>query len=173
MNRKMLNISPSILNENKFFFKWVLPLAFPVFFYFTIGAFMDSNLDKEDLIEVKGEISKLEYFESLSRIGTNKNLRIHLKNGRNYEITNDWDYKFHVIEQEKINSVAVTLFHRNSRQTWWRLGTSNQIYHLEIGEKTIIDIEERQSKSKILSLFCGFISFILCVVIFSVRAVKQ
>jgi hypothetical protein len=153
------------MTSAKFFFKWILPIAIPVFVYFSIGSFMDSGLDKSDLKKVKSRIVKIEYYESSSRGGSNTNMRLHLSNGNTYKIPSEWEGKFNQIEDEYQKSDEIELFHRNKNQTKWRLGTADIVYHLMIGDTIIIDINERKSKSKMLGLFTGFVALFGLIVL--------
>ena len=148
------------MTYNKFFFKWIFPIIIAAFAYSVIGSFVDSSLDKEDLNKVTGRIAKIEYYKSKSRGGFNTNMRLKLTNGKSYKVTYEWDNKFNEIEKECQKSNKIQLFHRNSNQTHWRLGTSDIIYHLEIGNKVIIDIGERKSKSKLVGVFMGIVTLI-------------
>ncbi len=153
------------MTNSKFFFKWVLPIAIPLFAYFSIGSLVDSSIDKEELIAINGQIDKIEYYESTSRGGSNTNMRLHLRNGNTYKVTYEWEDKFNEIEAEFENSDEIQLFHRNSNQTWWRLGTSDILYHLEIGKTIIIDIEERQSKSRTVGVLTGFVTLVGLIIL--------
>ncbi|GAB5418411.1 MAG: hypothetical protein Crog4KO_14850 [Crocinitomicaceae bacterium] len=148
------------MSNTKFFFKWVLPIAVLVLGFISIGSFVDSTFDKIELTKVNGRIQKIEYYESSSRGGSNTNMRLHLTNGDTFNITNEWEDKFDEVEDEFQKSDEIQLLHRNTNQTWWRLGSANSIYHLEIGGEVIIDHEERKSKSKMLGIFTGTMAFI-------------
>lgn len=153
------------MDRKKIFFKWILPLGTILFAYFSIGSIVDSNLTIENLVKINGRVIKYEYYYSSTRYSTHKNLKIYVDNGKSYKIPYEWVNKFDEIEQELARTKEIELFHRTELQRIWRLGTSDIVYQLEIGSKMIINITDRQSMSRGLSYFLGFISLIGFIII--------
>lgn len=128
-----------------------------IFLYLSIGPFVDSCIGKEELNEVHNHVMHVVYSESISRGSSHTNMELYLRDGTKYEVTYEWEDKFHEIESELQKRKEVKLFHRYPYQTWWRLGTSDLVYHLEIGGRVIIDIDERHAKSRKVGFFLGVV----------------
>ncbi len=148
------------MNDTKLFYKWILPIATIFFGCATLGSFIDSKLDTNNLVKVTGEVSNFYYTKSYTQYSRYSQLNLKLYDGNVYKVSSEWEAKFPMIIKELGKSSKVELYHRKPFQRIYRLGTSNIIYQLKIGESTIIDINERKSKSMNLLYFTGFISVI-------------
>ena len=147
------------MKNSTFFYKWILPIAIFVFSYLSIGSSVDASFNKNDLTEVTGYVSKFEYYRTSSRGSSHNNMKIHLSNGDSFKITHECEDRFSGIENELKDSKQIHLFHRSVNQSWWRLGSANLVYHLEVGNSVIIDIAERQKKSQELAIFTAAIAW--------------
>lgn len=141
------------MNRSILFYKWVLPLATAYFGYATLGSFIDSKLDTNNLVKINGIVTNYFYSTSVK----SKNIKLELSNGTEYIVTSEWNNKFSTIENELKKTTNVEIYHRNPRQCLYRFGKSNIVYQLKIGDELVIGIKERQSKSRKLVYLTGFI----------------
>ena len=148
------------INDTKLFYNIILPIMTCFFAYASLGSWIDSNLEIEDLKRITGTVENYSYGKSSTQYSTYTHLNLKLNNKREYKITSEWNSKFSKIVDEIRKDNRIELYHRKPHQRLYRLGTENIIYQLKVGNSLILDIEERQNKSNGLVYFTGIIALI-------------
>ena len=154
---KMLWKDMSEIGSPIFFQKYVLPSVAIFFTLGVIGHLMLITLDLNSLQRNKGEVSDIAV-----KIETGKNtyypLYIELvENDNAFRLPDTYKDNFSNLQQKVLINDTITIYTRNSLQTFLGWGLQNDIYQIDKNGETLFSlskvIDEKKSQAKILAIF--------------------